>query len=190
MSLILVVPYFLPAGEPGPPRLQLLSVGHGQACLVHLADGTQVLIDCGSLGNPIRAARQVVAALGRRRELDLLVVTHGDADHTGGIAELLRRLPVHRAILPLELAGGNVAARLAAAGTTVLLQEPGELSAPHPGVRIHAPSLSGASANDRSLWVELELPGFTALVPGDAEETGTRAWLAGSGARADVLVLT
>ena len=189
VSLMLVVPHLLPALEPGPAQLQLLSVGHGQACLARLANGTQVLIDCGSLGNPVRAARQVVAALGRRRQLDLLVVTHGDADHTGGIAELLRRLPVHRAVLPLDLAGGDVAIRLAAAGTTVLLQEPGELSTPLAGVRIHAPALSGASSNDRSLWVELGLPGFTALVSGDAEEAGTRAWLAGSGTRADVLVL-
>ena len=165
-------------------------MGHGLACLAHLPNGSQVLVDCGSLGNPRRASRRVVEAIGPRRILDLLIVSHGDADHAGGIADLVQRLRVRRAILPGHLGAGSLAAALARAGVEVSLLAPGQVAEPWPGVQVHAPDLPGRSANDRSLWVRLEFGTFTALVTGDSQEAGTRAWLRGPGqGSADVLVL-
>ena len=188
--LLLSAPHLIPRLDAGPPRVQLLAVGHGLACLAHLPDRSQVLVDCGSLGNPRRAARQVVEAIGPRRILDLLIVSHGDGDHAGGIPELVGRLRVRRAILPSHLGRGKLAGSLARAGVEVSLLAPGQLAQPRAGVQVYAPELPGGSTNDRSLWVRLQLGAFTALVTGDSQEAGTRAWLLGPGAGpADLLVL-
>ncbi|MBK8978217.1 MAG: ComEC/Rec2 family competence protein [Planctomycetes bacterium] len=174
-------PWFVPlpvgAREPG---LQLLDVGHGQAALASTAAGALVLIDCGSLLDAERAARAVEAALpvGPRR-IDLLIVSHQDGDHAGGVADLLDRVHVARAVLPRRGAALDLARRLDRAGVPIRFVGPGETLAPLPGVRVAAPPLAaGAGANDASLWTRLDWPRAAAVLPGDAEADALRAMVA------------
>src|SRR5207244_3134301 len=79
------------AGAPPPPalRISFLDVGQGDATLIQ-AGGRAVLVDAGPPGDHIAS---LVRGEGARR-LDLLVVTHAQADHEGGAAEVLSQLPV------------------------------------------------------------------------------------------------
>ncbi|MBL8755753.1 MAG: ComEC/Rec2 family competence protein, partial [Planctomycetes bacterium] len=138
-AVLLGLPHFVPLPRPRP-RFVLCAVGHGQAGLVTTADGHQTAIDCGSLQAPFRAADALVAELHPHR-LDLLVVTHADLDHHGGIAGLLGRVPIARAVVPEGLAASAVVAALRAHGTEVDVVRPGCELAPAEHLRVWAPPL-------------------------------------------------
>ena len=75
-----------------------LNVGQGDAILIEAPNGNQVLLD----GGPARAA---LAPLGRRlpfydRTLDLIIASHPDADHIGGLPEVLKRYRVRGFLEP------------------------------------------------------------------------------------------
>ena len=75
-------------------RVSVLDVGQGDATFVQLPSGRTLLVDAGGLGGAARfdvGERVVAPALwhfGVRR-LDVLAVTHGDADHVSGAGAIL-----------------------------------------------------------------------------------------------------
>jgi competence protein ComEC len=75
-------------------RLVVLDVGQGDATIVRFPSGRTLLVDAGGLGGTARfdVGERVVAPalwyLGVRR-LDVLAITHGDADHLGGAGAAL-----------------------------------------------------------------------------------------------------
>jgi competence protein ComEC len=85
------------SSQPGRGRLRvtLIDVGQGEAALVQTPGGHALLIDAGGTPGPFDIGGRVVTpalwALGVRR-LDWLLVTHGDRDHTGGVASVVRDL--------------------------------------------------------------------------------------------------
>ena len=181
-------PHFLPPSS-GEPAAHLFAVGHGQTCLLQLDDGKNVLIDCGSQQHPSLPARKVERSL-RTRSIDFLVVTHGDHDHTSAIRDLLRRVPVRAAVLPLSLQDSVVGTALQAHGTTMVWLRPGERWSVRADLIVMAPKPESDSENDQSLWVRARISDWTLLASGDAEEAGVSAALSqGIATRADVLVL-
>jgi competence protein ComEC len=77
----------------GRLHVAFLDVGQGDAILITAPDGQQVLVD----GGPSPAA--LTSALGDEmpfwdRSLDLVIMTHADADHLTGLAEVLQRYQV------------------------------------------------------------------------------------------------
>jgi competence protein ComEC len=189
-AVVCCLPFFVPLASQQPPALQLLAVGHGQAALVRLPGGAQIAIDCGSQQVPLRAARRMVEHLPVRR-LDLLVITHGDHDHTSGLPWLLQRIAIKRAVLPGILRHSPVATLLADHAVAVQWLAPGEQLQALPGLDVHAPRLATtASGNDQSLWVHLDLGSATALLSGDAEAAGIASAIAQGFVRpVDLLVL-
>ncbi len=183
------VPHFLPATAVPAPELHWFAVGHGQCALLRLPDGRNLVVDCGSLTHAALAARKVAATVTRRR-IDLLVLTHGDVDHTAGVQALLQRLPVTAVLLPAELLGSPLAERLRRSGARTEGLRAGERTAlPGLGTAFRPPVAGGAS-NDDSIWLRLALPGGSVLLPGDAEEPAVRAALAaGLGGAAPILAL-
>lgn len=188
---LLALPHFLPFPVDQAQGLQLLEVGHGQACVLRLPGGHVVVVDCGSQGDSRRATRAVDAALRPSRRIDLLVLTHGDADHVGGVASLLRRTRVAAVAMPEEMLAGDLAATARRAGAAILTLAPSARLEPLPGVILARPALPlRPTSNDSGLWVHADLGTFRALLPGDAEEEGVRAYLATDHpTRADVLLL-
>ncbi len=76
-------------------RLDVLDVGAGQAVLVTGPQSERVLLDAGSRYQ----ARMSVEPFLRSRgvnAIDLVVISHGDAAHYGGLAELMRSVPIRR----------------------------------------------------------------------------------------------
>jgi ComEC/Rec2-related protein len=140
------VPAFVPGRlEPG---LRLLAVGHGQAASIVTADGTSLCVDCGSRGTGARSGRAVVEALHARRRLDLLVISHADSDHFGGVPELLANGPApRRAIVPSSMQMHWVVRALRTAGTQVTTLAPGERCEVGPGIVVFAPDPFGVGEN-------------------------------------------
>lgn len=80
----------------GELRVWFFDIGQGDATLIITPDGHQILVD----GGPDRA---VLAKLGEvlppwDRTLDVVVATHPDADHIGGLAAVLDRYEVARVV--------------------------------------------------------------------------------------------
>ena len=169
-------PHFIPSVTSGPPTLHLLAVGHGQACLAILEDGSNVLIDCGSLRHPTLTVRKLEEAL-RRRCIDVLVLSHGDHDHIAAVPQLLRRVRIRQVVLPTALLAHPIAQQLAKHGCSITALEPGMTANPHPELQVRAPMSTSRSANNDSLWCRLELGGTRVLTCGDAEEAGVDAAL-------------
>jgi len=88
-------PRDLPAA--GTFRVTFLDVGQGDAALVETADGRAMLIDGGAATDAYDAGRMVIAPVlwdrGIRR-LDVVVATHPQLDHVGGLAFVLRKFDV------------------------------------------------------------------------------------------------
>jgi competence protein ComEC len=158
---------------PSAPTLRYLAVGEGAAALLQVPHGPTVLIDAGPepLGRRLKA-------LGVRR-IDLVVLSHGHADHAAGLPDVVARLPVSAAVLPAPPAPAPsldaVAAELEAAGVQVSrCATPLELSGEGWRVRVlptrPPPGESGNQGeNDCALVVLVELGARRLLVPGDAE---------------------
>src|SRR5665647_2659315 len=114
-AVLLLAP--LPATPPRQPTLTFLDVGEGAATLFQAPGGPTVLVDAG----PAPLARTLRAHAVQR--IDLLVLSHGHADHTAGLSDVVGSIPITTALLPRpptpSAALEAIAARLTAAGAKV-----------------------------------------------------------------------
>ncbi len=79
----------------------MLDVGQGESVIL-TSGGETALVDCGSSNSykdPGGLAADTLHSMGVR-ELSAVVVTHYHADHTNGLYEVLRRIPVQTIYLP------------------------------------------------------------------------------------------
>src|SRR5207248_11270628 len=85
-------PASIPTRGGAPLRIDFISVGQGDAALVTSPTGKTVLID----GGPRAAGPALAAQLRARRvsAIDLVLLTHRHEDHLGGIAQVVRAVPV------------------------------------------------------------------------------------------------
>lgn len=81
-----------PVAAPGLMTVHIINVGQGDAILLALPGGQRVLVD----GGPTAAGPTVVAHLDSLgvTHLDLIIATHGHADHIGGLSHVIRSRPV------------------------------------------------------------------------------------------------
>ncbi len=192
-----------PRIEPPPPRVVHLDVGQGDATLVQ---GTRaaILVDAGTAlpdGIDMGASVAVPAlrALGVRR-LAVAVASHGDLDHRGGLASVLRAIPTERLWLPFgslrEPAFAALAAEARALGVRVEERGAGSPREAIGDLQVEPlwpPPAEDASRsrNDRSLTLRIELAGRTLLLAGDIEATAEAALIArGAPLRAELLKLS
>lgn len=180
-----------PAGPETLATVKVLDVGQGDAILV-VSRGHAMLVD----GGPARAA---AAAKARPHlsgaSLDLVVATHADDDHVGGLADVLRDHP--RAAVarpedsrregawPLLLSHlAEARHRRAAPGVTWVGAVEVDLIGP-PAARVPG------GANENGIVVALRLGPWRALLPGDAGVEREARLLAGPlrSARVDLLAL-
>ena len=112
-------------GGNGRLRVTFIDVGQGDAALVQFPRGATMLVDAGGLTSASsfdigdRVVAPVLRHLGIRR-LDSVAVTHGDLDHAGGAASIVREfrprdvwegIPVPRLALLRDLRGPPAARR-------------------------------------------------------------------------------
>lgn len=78
--------------------VSFLDVGQGDAVFIDAPSGRQVLIDGGKSTRVLRALSDVVPWYDR--SIDLIVATHPDADHIGGLVDVLGRYRVYAVMEP------------------------------------------------------------------------------------------
>lgn len=159
--------------EPPPPggaRIEVLDVGQGDAILIRPHGQDPLLVDGGPPGEGLKGALDSAGV----ERLAAVILTHGDLDHTGGLGEILGKVPVERFLfdgVPGELlaqakAAGAVPARIAAG--TELSTGPLAIETIWPAPRNGEP-VNTEEPNARSVVLELSLGGFRMLLTGDAE---------------------
>lgn len=74
-------------------RVVFFDVGQGDAAFIESTTGVQVLIDGSADGGVLRHLAREMGFFDRT--IDLMVVTHPDKDHIGGLPDVLKRYTVH-----------------------------------------------------------------------------------------------
>ena len=81
-------------------EITVLDVGQGQSVVITTGEHT-VVVDCGSEGRGTAGERAAKYLFGKNIfYLDVLVLTHFDADHVNGVTDLLDRVEVGRIVIP------------------------------------------------------------------------------------------
>ena len=160
--------------SPQTPALRVVFVRVGQGDAAVLRSGAWTgLVDGGPSGSEA-AVRAALAALGVRR-LDTLVISHQHADHTGGLAALVRQYRPRRAWVAGALEGG-LAAALRRAGTLPAQVRRG-LTARfgRAKVTVLAPATMSGDANTDSLVLLLQAGDRRVVFTGDSTGAGEAA---------------
>jgi competence protein ComEC len=198
-GVLLVLGFFAWCSLPdGRLHVAFLDVGQGDAIFIRSPSGRQVLVD----GGPSETA--LLAQLGRQmpfwdRTLDVVVLTHPDADHLSGLIPVLERYRVDTVIFRevevtssvyeywLQLLEGEGAAVCRGeAGLRIVLDEGLEMAVLHPGVAWVG--VTGASTNNNSVVTRLTYGQVSVLLPGDIEqEVEHRLVVEGASLRSTVL---
>jgi competence protein ComEC len=175
----LVVPSFARSGAPGIITIHVLDVGQGDAIAVRTPAGQWILIDGGPRIGRRDAGKQVVVPFFRREQvarLAVLIVSHGDADHLGGVPSIIEDLQPQMVLEPGQALGSNLyldflgevdasgaAWKAARAGDTISVDSV-TLAILHPDNRWLE---DGLGPNENSLVVHLRYGTFDALFTGD-----------------------
>jgi competence protein ComEC len=162
----------------GRLHVAFLDVGQGDAILITLPDGRQMLVD----GGP--SATELNWRLGQEmpfwdRTLEMVINTHPDADHLGGLVPLLDRYEVKQALVS-DVEGSSQLyqeweTELIETQLTPVVGQIGTQLALGEGViaTILSPSPDIAhidEANNHSLVLHLQFGQISYLLPGDIEE--------------------
>lgn len=204
IALVAVAVLRLWPGESGPGTnyAVFLDVGSGDALI--LRSGQHAVLVDGGLGLPggVNLGRtRVLPALGALGigRLDIVVATHADADHVGGLPAVLAALPVGALWLPAgrEADPGfealiEVARARGVAVVGVSASRAARSLGPGLGIEILWPprDFVAANRNAGSVVLRVRLGQARILLSGDLEAAGERAVLAtGRPLRSDVLKL-
>lgn len=164
-----------PAAPPPGLSVSALDVGQGDATLIRHGPFA-VLVDAGP---PDGSVLERLDELGVRR-LDLLVVTHAQADHQGGAAAVLAELPVGMVLDGrdgVRTADGDRFAAVAAARRVRMVPAAAGQRVRVGPIRIDvlsprrqpASAEIGEDSNDRAVVAEVRDGAFSMLLPADAE---------------------
>lgn len=169
-----------PELEKAPLRIHVLDVGKADAVLLE-CEGHAALLDAGT-----GLAGDIVVDYLARQGIDSLeyaIMSHPDKDHIGGMAQVLREIPVtafvqaelpesllpdsgEYAALEQALSAGAYERITAAAGTSFALGEA--------RCSVLGPLQEYGDTNNHSLVLKLTYRGFTALFCGDIEQEAER----------------
>jgi competence protein ComEC len=162
----------LPAGRVVTPTFVFLDIGQGDATLLLGPDGETVLID----GGP--EASRLLAKLRRYGvdHLDLMVATHGDQDHIGGLEAAMGSYPVARLWHAGHTEGSDLYASLLAAADRhgLLVEQPQRGWMATIGsfrLEVLGPARRYGDINDESIVLRVEAGDSSALLTGDIEAT-------------------
>ena len=162
-------------GEP-PTRLTFLSVGQGD-CTVFQRQGETVLIDAGPKTRDFDGGERIVVPALRRlgvTRVDLVLLSHPDLDHVGGLDAILNHFRVGRIAMPLHFRNRpDMIALFGRHGLGVkdIVWTEGDQAVDLAGFRLYleTPLWDGTgSDNEGSMFVKIAGEGASCVFSGDA----------------------
>lgn len=189
----LALTLFVPLIWPSPPQrpalgefeVQFLDVGQGLAAVVHTRHH-DLLFDTGpALGPDFDAAQAAILPYlyqRRVRALDVVMISHWHADHSGGLASVLEQMPVQMLMAGGGMVGGGVVGGRMAGITHPVHQQACEAGQhwERDGVRfsvLYPPvGLVSTSPNNQSCVLLVSAGQQQLLLTGDIEASAER-WL-------------
>ncbi|MCG8604817.1 DNA internalization-related competence protein ComEC/Rec2 [bacterium] len=167
-------------------KVVYFDVGQGDAALLTFPDGRHALIDGGPRGMHSDAGEWVIAPYLKREgidEIDVVVLSHADADHLGGLPYIFRHFRVHEVwdngqANDTRLYGEyhalidslQIERRILKAGDYLADFEPVQIIVVHPSEKFLREDIS--SINDGSLSLKISYGETDFLFVGDIEERG------------------
>ncbi len=171
---------------PGELWFTVLDVGQGLAAVAETRGRTLVFDTGPRFSDRLDAGRAALVPFLRERgitHVDALIVSHGDNDHTGGLASLLREVSVGRVLssIPRDIQHRR---SVACAADQQWDWDGVVFTVLHPGIG------GGGSDNERSCVLRIATGRHAVLVPGDIEQRAEAHLVRrlGGRLRADVLV--
>jgi len=168
LALVALQPWHSP--WPESPIVVALDIGQGDAMLVQDPSGASMLVDGGS--DPLVLNR----ALRRHgvERVDLVVVSHDDLDHAGGLVELMDEGRAGQLMVSAFLGASEVVAAARRGGVPVREVMAGDrFSVGSVRVEVLSPSRRYLSDNDGSVVLLVSAAG-SVLLPGDIESVAQR----------------
>lgn len=180
--------------DPNTLEVHYLSVGNADAALL-MCNGAAMLIDGGELDDGDMLVRHIRAC--GVNTLDLVIATHGDSDHIGGLLTVMDRLPVGRFLLSYMPEGAEpttsaylaLLEKVADKGIPTVDAVPGALySLGAAQVEILGPVAASPDTNEQSVICRVTYGKNRFLFTGDAGEEEENSLLAaGADLKAEVL---
>ncbi|WP_051236581.1 ComEC/Rec2 family competence protein [Paenibacillus pinihumi] len=112
LIIVLLIHAYHPGRWDKAAAIHFLDVGQGDAILIRTPQGRHILVDGGGTikfgrlqeewkerRDPFEVGRKVVVPLLKKRgvqQIDLLVISHLDTDHIGGLQAVLESIPVNK----------------------------------------------------------------------------------------------
>jgi len=178
------------------PEMTVLDVGHGDSIFVRAPGGRTMVVDAGNRSEFVDLGKRAVAPFlwaNHETKIDLVLVTHPDADHIGGAKYLIEHFRVGALVLGPKPFPGTLEDELIAVcetrGVPVQRAARGDrFTLGRARVEVlHPPrDATDLAENERSLVVRVSWTGFSALLTGDIE-SAAEAQLADLNVAAQVL---
>jgi len=170
-------------GESRTLDVYVLNVGQGDALYVRAPSGRDMLIDTGSNDKVIQELESVMPSFDRA--LDVLILTHSDADHVGGSTALLSRYNVGMIIEGGETAsssayeqyrkkaiGQKVPRTIVTTGDRLHLDDDVDLDVLLPKPQNNHTKLMAVKNNDSAIVAKLSFGNGSILLTSDMERAG------------------
>ena len=176
--------------RPVPLSVSAMDVGQGTASLISL-NGAFILVDGGVDSG---TAFEIEKMMGYRRRIDAVILSHPHADHYGGLESVIKSYNIGAFLYDGEPADSadldRIIAEARKEAKVVPVSSGGSIS--FEGSRISILQAEGKKSdpNSNSLVIKADLPGFSALFPGDIGIEGESELIekAGSILDSDILV--
>jgi competence protein ComEC len=181
-----VVGHGLFVQNPASAQVAFLDVGQGDAILISLPGGEQILVDGGPGGEVLQKLPRYMPFYDRR--IELLVLSHPHADHLSGLNAVLRSYEVENVLLTGVVHDSGTYRQflelIEAEDARVFRARPGDT------VRVGGETLlsviapledvfgrASSDINQTSVVMQLSLGGLTFLLTGDADRGAEEALL-------------
>jgi competence protein ComEC len=160
----------------GPSRLVVFSVGQGDCALLQ-DQGRVALIDAGPVTQDFDAGQRLLAPKLRSLQvdaIDLVLISHPDLDHIGGLPALLEKFSVGAVVIPACFREHHVVVKMLANGaldsTKVhWLERSATLEVGGFRLQLEAPfGVAPDHDNDGSMFVRMSKGAASAVFTGDA----------------------
>ncbi|PIR54652.1 competence protein ComE [Candidatus Peregrinibacteria bacterium CG10_big_fil_rev_8_21_14_0_10_36_19] len=175
-------------------HVYFLDVGQGDSIFINTPNGKQMLIDGGAGNKIIYELAEIMPFFDRK--IDVVVLTHPDKDHVGGLVEVLGRYDVEKVVISgVESESSDYLEFLRRAKNSEVIYQNDKIDFDFDGVFVDFlfpfDSLFGEhifAMNDSSIVIKLVYKDVKILLTGDLETDGEKELLeANVDLKADIL---